>query len=174
MKRNPADSGTNVPFAKPSTFRGTMHHTTETRKTGQVLREYSIGVISRRVNLSQKTIRDYEKIGLIKPRRDPRTNNRIYSDFEIEQIRQISHLIHNEGFTLPCIQRLLQLAPCWSIFDCEVKEKCPAYEYAPNPCYKTREKKETLCSGTCEQCAVFVNRSLKKEKVLKAPQQNAN
>ena len=110
-------------------------------------------------------------MGLIKPIRDPRTNNRIYSDFEVEQIQQISRLIHNEGLTLPCIQRLLQLAPCWSIFDCEVKEKCPAYEYAPDPCYKTREKRETLCSGACEQCAIYINRHSKKGKVLEGPHQ---
>ncbi len=146
-----------------------MYHKAEIRKASQGPREYAIGAVSRVVDLSQKTIRDYEKIGLIKPKRDPRTNNRIYSDFEIEQIRQISRLIHNEGFTLPCIQRLLQLAPCWSIFDCEVKEKCPAYEYTPSPCYKTRENRETLCSGACDQCAVYINRSSKKEKVLEGP-----
>ena len=112
-----------------------MHHKTEIRNTSQGSREYSIGAVSRVVDLSQKTIRDYEKMGFIKPRRNPRTNNRIYLDFEIEQIRQISRLIHNEGFTLPCIQRLLQLAPCWNVFDCVVKDKCPAYEFAPAPCY---------------------------------------
>ncbi len=148
-----------------------MHHKTEIRNKNQGSREYSIGAVSRVLDLSQKTIRDYEKMGMLKPKREPRTNNRIYSDFEIEQIRQISHLIHNEGFTLPCIQRLLQLAPCWSIFDCEVKEKCPAYENAPMPCYKTRKKRETLCSGACEQCAVYINRSSKKQKVLEGPRQ---
>jgi len=151
-----------------------LHHKTEIRKTSQGAREYSIGAVSRVLDLSQKTIRDYEKMGMLRPKREPRTNNRIYSDFEIEQIRQISRLIHNEGFTLPCIQRLLQLAPCWSIFDCEVKEKCPAYENAPMPCYKTRKKRETLCNGACEQCAVYINRSSKKEKVLEGPQQIAN
>ena len=150
-----------------------MHHTTEIEQHSQESREYSIGSVSRLVDLSQKTIRDYEKMGFIKPRRDPRTNNRIYLDFEIEQIRQISHLIHNEGLTLPCIKRLLQLAPCWNIFDCEVKEKCPAYEYTPTPCYETREKKETLCSGACDQCAVYINRSSKKDKVLQGPRQIA-
>ena len=147
-----------------------MHHKTEIRKTSQGSREYSIGAVSRVVDLSQKTIRDYEKMGFIKPRRNPRTNNRIYLDFEIEQIRQIYRLIHNEGFTLPCIQRLLQLAPCWNVFDCVVKEKCPAYEFAPAPCYETRENKETLCSGSCFQCAVYINRSSKKEKILEGPQ----
>ena len=119
------------------------------------------------VDLSQKTIRDYEKMGLIKPRREPRTNNRVYSDFEIEQIRHISHLIHNEGFTLPCIQRILQLAPCWNIFECEVKEKCPAYQYATSPCYAVRKERGTLCAGSCEQCGVYINRFSKKEKILR-------
>lgn len=119
--------------------------------------------------MSQKTIREYEKIGLLKPRRHPRTNNRIYSAFEIEQIRQIGRLIHKEGFTLPCLQRILQLAPCWNVFDCEVKERCPAFAYAPEPCYVVRRTRGTLCTGACEECAVFINRSPKKEKVLEGP-----
>jgi hypothetical protein len=130
---------------------------------------YPIGTVSIRVNLSQKTIRDYEKIGLIKPKREPRTNNRIYSDFDVAQIQRITHLIHHEGFTLPCIRRLLQLAPCWNIFDCEVKENCPAHKNANPPCYETREKDGTLCSGNCEQCAVYLNRTSKIEKVLVGP-----
>ena len=119
------------------------------------------------VNLSQKTIREYEKMGLIKPKREPRTNNRVYSDFEIEQIQQLTHLIHNEGFTLSCLQRILQLAPCWNIFDCVVKEKCPAYEYSPSPCYEIRETRETMCTDSCDRCAVYINRALKKGQVLK-------
>ncbi len=130
-------------------------------------KEYSIGEVSKMVNLSQKTIRDYEKMGLIKPNRQVRTENRIFSNFEIEQIQHISHLIHTEGFTLPCIQRILQLAPCWNIFECKVKENCPAYQYAPTPCYEVRKEKKTLCIGSCEQCGVYINRFFKKEKVLK-------
>lgn len=131
--------------------------------------EYSIGDVSRMVNLSQKTIRDYEQLGLFKPRRNPRTNNRIYSEFEIEQIRQITQLIHNEGLTLVCIRRIVQLAPCWNIFNCEVKEKCPAMKNAPLPCYEIRKKWGTLCGGSCEQCVVFINRLSKKERLLKKP-----
>lgn len=131
---------------------------------------YSIGEVSRLVNLSQKTIRDYENLGLFKPKRDPRTNNRIYTEFEIEQIKHITHLIHNEGLTLLCIRRIIQLAPCWNIFDCQAKEKCPAYAKAPRPCYEIRKEKETLCGGSCEQCVVFINRSPKTQgKVLPGP-----
>ena len=130
---------------------------------------FSIGEVSKKVDLSQKTIRDYEKIGLIRPKRELRTNNRVYTDFEITQIQRITHLIHQEGFTLPCIRRLLQLAPCWNIFDCEVKEECPAYKHAPSPCYETRERRETLCSGDCAQCAIYISRTSKIERVLEGP-----
>ena len=148
-----------------------MHYTLQKNQKARESLGYSIGTVSRVVDLSQKTIRDYEKIGLIMPKRDARTNNRIYSDFEIEQIRQISHLIHKEGFTLPCIKRLLQLSPCWNIFNCDVRDSCPAYKCAPTPCYETRKKKETLCTGACDQCAVYINRSLKNHGILKGPRQ---
>ena len=130
---------------------------------------FSIGEVSKKVDLSQKTIRDYEKIGLIRPKREPRTNNRVYTEFEIIQIQRITHLIHQEGFTLPCIRRLLQLAPCWNIFDCEVKEECPAYKHAPSPCYETRKWRKTLCSGDCAQCAIYISRPSKIERVLEGP-----
>jgi DNA-binding transcriptional MerR regulator len=158
-------------WTKNFSFLGkTLHSKNETEHPKQRAGGYPIGVVSKTVDLSQKTIRDYEKMGLIKPKREPRTNNRIYSDFEIEQIQHITHLIHKEGFTLRCLQRILQLAPCWNIFDCRVKERCPAYQNSSRPCYETRNQDETLCSGSCEQCAIFINRFLKKEKVLERPE----
>ena len=146
-----------------------MHVRTKRGGTTPPSEGYSIGTLSRMVDLSQKTLRDYEKMGLLKPMRDPRTNNRIYSDFEVDQIQHITHLIHHEGFTLPCIKRLLQLAPCWNIFACEVKERCPAYTHPHTPCYLVREQVGTLCDGFCEQCAVYINRFSKNKKVLQRP-----
>ena len=131
--------------------------------------EFTIGDVSLKVGLSQKTIRDYEKMGLIKPIRAPRTNNRVYTDFEITQIKHISHLIHNEGFTLSCIRHILQLAPCWRVFGCEAKEDCPAYHHCHTPCYETRKRFDTLCSGSCEQCAIYINRFSSRDKLLQSP-----
>jgi len=130
---------------------------------------YFISTVSREVNLSQKTIREYEKMGLVNPRREPRTNNRIYSDFDIAQIRQVSHLIHNEGFTLPCLKRLLQSAPCWNVFDCDAKEECSAYNAPYVPCYETRKTVETHCDDSCDRCAIHVNRPKKRSKILESP-----
>ncbi len=127
---------------------------------------FLINEVSRIVNLSQKRIREYEKEGFIKPSREESTNNRLYSDFEVAQIQRINALIHERGFTLACLKNLLVLAPCWNIFDCAEKEHCSAYQLPWRPCYVVREYRETRCTGPCEQCAVYLNRDVKKERIL--------
>ena len=127
---------------------------------------YLINEVSRRVNLSQKRIREYEKEGFIKPRRERRTNNRLYTDFDIAQIKRINQLIHQEGFTLACLRKLLVLAPCWNIFDCQKRRECPAYKNPHIRCYKIRKSEKTLCLGSCEQCAIYLNRRVRKLKIL--------
>ena len=146
-----------------------MHRKKTKDATDRNSSKYSISTVSREVDLSQKTIRQYEKMGLVKPRREPRTNNRIFSDFDIAQILQISHLIHNEGFTLPCLKRLVQLAPCWNVFNCDAKEDCSAYEVPYKPCYETRQTVETRCDDSCDHCVIYVNRSKNRAKVLERP-----
>ncbi len=128
---------------------------------------YLINEVSRKVNLSQKRIREYEKEGFIRPQRHPHTNNRLYTDFEIQQIERIYELIHDRGFTLAGLKNLLVLAPCWNVFDCKVRESCPAYGNPHVPCWETRRVIDTLCEGPCERCAVYLNRDFRKEYVLR-------
>jgi hypothetical protein len=128
---------------------------------------YLINDVSRLVNLSQKRIREYEKGGLYQAHpgekhQQPAVFRRLMSS----QIQQINHLIHDRGFTLACLRNLMVLAPCWNIFDCPDKEKCPAFQLPWRPCYEVRQYKETLCNGPCERCAVYLNRDVKKEKIL--------
>ncbi len=127
---------------------------------------FLINEVSRKVNLSQKRIREYEKEGFIRPIREQNTNNRLYSSFEISQIQRINTLIHERGFTLACLRTLLTLAPCWNIFDCQDKDKCPAFQLPWRPCYEVREYRNTLCAGPCDRCAVFLNRHVEKERIL--------
>lgn len=131
---------------------------------------FLINEVSRLVNLSQKRIREYEKEGFIKPLREKNTNNRLYSSFDVTQINQINSLIHDRGFTLACLRNLMVLAPCWNIFNCAKKEDCPAYKLPWRPCYEVREYNDTLCNGPCQRCAVYLNRSVKKEKILDKPE----
>lgn len=127
---------------------------------------YLINKVSRLVNLSQKRIREYEKEGFIKPAREPKTNNRLYSDFDVSQIKRINYLIHERGFTLACLRNLLVLAPCWNIFDCTDRQYCAAFDQPHGNCWQIREKNNTLCPGPCGHCAVYLNRELKRRRVL--------
>ncbi|MCB2228795.1 MAG: helix-turn-helix domain-containing protein [Desulfarculaceae bacterium] len=127
---------------------------------------YLINEVSRKVDLSQKRIREYEKEGFIRPQREANTNNRLYSDFEVTQIQRINYLIHERGFTLACLRNLMVLAPCWNIFECPDKSSCAAYEDPRLACWRVRQSRQTLCPGPCEHCAVYLNRDFQAQRVL--------
>ncbi len=127
---------------------------------------YLINEVAKRVGLSQKRIREYEQEGFIKPQRQPATNNRLYTDFDIAQIKRISYLIHQRGFTLACLRNLLVLAPCWNIFACPDPESCAAYHEPHRCCWQVRRRQETLCLGPCARCAIYLNRKTKKRPIF--------
>ncbi len=129
---------------------------------------YLINDVSRTVDLSQKRIREYEKEGFIRPQREARTNNRLYSEFEVAQIRRITHLIHEHGFTLACLRNLLVLAPCWNIFACVQRQSCAAFQEPHRPCYEIRNQAETLCAGPCEHCAVWLAKGQERMRILES------
>ncbi len=131
---------------------------------------YLINEVSRRVGLSQKRIRDYEKNRLIKPEREPRTNNRRYSESDINRIIRIKELIHEHGFTVACLNYFMASAPCWSIFNCPDKEICPAYNAPHTPCYEVVKMDAGLCGlKNCKNCPIYLNRDVQKIALLEKP-----
>jgi MerR family transcriptional regulator, repressor of the yfmOP operon len=119
-----------------------------------------INDVSRQVGLSQKRIREYEKEGLIKPEREPRTNNRRYTLKDIDQIRRINELIHNHGFTLASLKYILRNTACWAVFDCREKEDCPSYRRMDTPCYEAIGSTESdTPSKACARCPIYLNRN---------------
>lgn len=130
-----------------------------------------INEVSQRVGLSQKRIREYEKGGLIKPKREPRTNNRRYSEADINQILRIKELIHEHGFTVACLRFFLASAPCWIIFNCARKERCPTYNEHRSPCYEV--VKTAASHGglkNCNSCPIYLNRNAETMTLLEKPQ----
>lgn len=130
---------------------------------------HKISEVSKRVGLSQKRIREYEKEGFIKPERSAGNNNRLYADFEVDQIKRINHLIHAKGFTLACLKQLLVMAPCWDVLDCDRKDGCAAYNNPHESCWKVRQKEGTLCGAPCTRCAIYLignKKRRRREKLL--------
>ena len=128
---------------------------------------YLIREVSKMVGLCQKRIREYEKQRLLKPLREENTNNRLYSEFDVAQILQITRLIHERGFTLTSLKNFMVHAPCWSIFECQEKESCPAFQHHERPCFEVWQREhEKPNRRPCSQCPIFLNRDVRKEKIL--------
>ncbi len=120
---------------------------------------YRIDEVARRVGLCHKRIHEYEKSGLIAPEREPRTNNRLFSDLDVERILRIKALIHEHGFTLACLRFFLSSAPCWIVFGCAHKQNCPAYGDPHVACYETLRKHMHQSPVKCHKCPIYLNRT---------------
>jgi len=87
---------------------------------------YPIGVAAKMVNVHPRTLRIYEKEGLIKPKK--RGARRMFSADDIQWITCMRTLIHEQGISIPGLKKLLEFAPCWEIKECppDIHDSCGA------------------------------------------------
>ena len=71
-------------------------------------RYFYISFVSTITNMHQQTIRHYEKLGLIKPKRS-KGNRRLYSSRDIKKLVLIKELSKEMGVNLAGIEIILQL-----------------------------------------------------------------
>ncbi len=69
---------------------------------------YMIGVAARLCQLHPQTLRMYERLGLIQPARIG-AKNRMYSERDIERLRQIQRLTQDMGINLAGVEVILDL-----------------------------------------------------------------
>jgi len=111
-------------------------------------------------------LRLYEKHGLISPKR--RGKKRFFSNNDLRWINCIREMIHEQGLNITGIKRLLTLLPCWQVKGCseEERQRCSARYEKTEPCWKLAEK---ICPEKfeyCKECKVYNEyrkRKLKKE-----------
>lgn len=71
---------------------------------------WSIGEVATELGVNTSLIRYWEKeFGSIKPRRNAK-GDRLFTEKEIERLRQIQHLVKEEGFTLQGAKEKLRKA----------------------------------------------------------------
>lgn len=89
---------------------------------------FPISVASKLVGVHPKTLRLYEKEGLINLERE--SKKRFYSHNHIKWLRCVRELIHTEKISIPALKRLFKLQACWEISNCpvEIRESCSAYQ----------------------------------------------
>jgi MerR family transcriptional regulator/heat shock protein HspR len=69
---------------------------------------FVISVAARLVEMHPQTLRKYEREGLVAPSRT-QGNLRLYSDRDIEQLRQVKYLVEDRGLNLAGVQLALEL-----------------------------------------------------------------
>jgi MerR family transcriptional regulator/heat shock protein HspR len=69
---------------------------------------YFISVVAEMVETHPQTLRMYERMGLISPRRT-RNNVRLYSQSDVEQVRRIQHLTQDLGVNLAGVEVIFDL-----------------------------------------------------------------
>ncbi|SFN14483.1 DNA-binding transcriptional regulator, MerR family [Actinomadura madurae] len=69
-------------------------------------RETFIGPLARRLGIRPATLRKWERAGLVRPRRDPRTGYRVYDEAAVRDAR-LAHQLRRGGYLLEQIAPLL-------------------------------------------------------------------
>jgi len=87
---------------------------------------FSIGTAAAMLEIHPRTMRIYEEEGLVRPFR--KAGRRYYSLNDIQWIKCIRYMIHDQGISIAGIKRLLDYAPCWNIVECplEKRKNCTA------------------------------------------------
>ncbi len=68
---------------------------------------YSIGVVAQLVRVHPQTLRRYDELGLVQPVR--RSGRRVYSQQEVDRLRQIVRLTDGLGINLAAVEVILRL-----------------------------------------------------------------
>ena len=69
---------------------------------------YVISVAARMLDMQTHTLRYYEKVGVIEPRRS-RGNIRLYSDRDIAILQRVKSLVDDMGINLPGVEVILRM-----------------------------------------------------------------
>jgi MerR family transcriptional regulator, heat shock protein HspR len=86
---------------------------------------FPIGVVAELLNVTDQTLRVYEKCGIIKPSR--RNKDRYYSVNDIVWLKCIRRFLKEEGINLKGIEKLMQFVPCYEISPCDDCALCTAH-----------------------------------------------
>jgi len=69
---------------------------------------YVISVAARMLDVQTHTLRYYERVGVIEPRRS-RGNVRLYSDMDIAILQRVKALVDDMGINLPGVEVVLRM-----------------------------------------------------------------
>jgi MerR family transcriptional regulator/heat shock protein HspR len=115
---------------------------------------YPIGVAAKLLNVHPRTLRIYEKEGLVKPALVG--NRRMFSADDIQWITCLRTFIHEEGISIPGLKKLLDYIPCWEVAGCpaEIHLRCEAQvdRAVPRTLHRVGDAAARLQAKECDTC----------------------
>ncbi len=117
---------------------------------------FTISSAAKLLGISVHTLRMYEREGLIIPFKKE-SNQRLYSEKDIERIRCIRKAINEDKISIEGIKRILSLIPCWAVISCSLndRENCGAYNGHSQACWMLNHKKNVCSDKECRDCEVY-------------------
>ncbi|NSW55961.1 MAG: MerR family transcriptional regulator [Armatimonadetes bacterium] len=115
-----------------------------------------IGAVARLLGVHPRTLRLYEERGLVLPERV--RGQRRYTAADVRWLNCVRSLIHEHGYSIDAIIKLLDFAPCWELKDCpeEVRISCQAATDRRLPCWQIARLTCRLGGKSCNDCPVFL------------------
>ncbi|MHB0876028.1 MAG: MerR family transcriptional regulator [Anaerolineae bacterium] len=116
---------------------------------------YTIATAAELLELHPRTLRLYEQAGLIKPAR--KNNRRFYSNSDLEWVRIVRRLIHDEGLNQQGLRRLLGMVSYQRLAETEPAggEICRTHASRTSPCWDANGSTE-FDDNLCHSCAVYL------------------
>jgi len=117
---------------------------------------YTIATAADLLGLHPRTLRLYEQAGLMRPAR--KNNRRFYSNSDLEWIRVIRHLIHDQGLNQQGLRRMLAMVTHWRVMegDPPYGEVCKARASRTEPCWEANERNGHSQDLACYKCPVYL------------------
>ena len=88
---------------------------------------YPISVVCKFLGTSRETIRAYENYGLFKVYKTEK-GRRLYSQEDIEWLKHIQFLIHNEKYSIKCVRKMLEIFNCYEVVESDKEDKEKVFE----------------------------------------------
>lgn len=117
---------------------------------------YTLGVTSSLSGIPAHSIRQYIDKGLLIPYKLD-SKRHLFSASDVERLKHINFLIHEQGLNFAGIRTLMSMIPCWAIRQCSEtdRQECKAYYENTYPCWEASEKGRLCRNENCRECRVY-------------------
>lgn len=114
---------------------------------------FTIAVVAQLTRTPIRMLREYEKQGLIKPKKI--NGRRMYTGCEVGFIRDIRYYLTERRMTISGLKEFYLRSSCWEIKRCR-RPKCPAYGDINKQCWQVVKYHKQCSPEICPFCPLFI------------------